>query len=66
MDKVRANVYIDREVRDRAKFLAEWMGLSFSEFVNDILREYLLKHSLELEVLKRAVEEFDRVLTGKR
>mgnify|MGYP000922546985 CR=1 FL=1 len=62
MDKVRANVYIDREVRDRAKFLAEWMGLSFSEFVNGVLREYLNK-SFELEVLERAVEELERVLT---
>ena len=62
MDRVRANVYIDREVRDRAKFLAEWMGLSFSEFVNVILREYLLRHSLELEVLERAVQELERVV----
>ena len=62
MDKVRANVYIDREVRDRAKFLAEWMGLRFSEFVNGVLREYLNK-SFELEVLERAVEELERVLT---
>lgn len=63
MDKVRANVYLDREVRDRAKFLAEWMGLSFSEFVNVVLREYLLKQSFELEALERAVEELDRVLS---
>lgn len=63
MDRVRANVYIDREVRDRAKFLAEWMGLSFSEFVNVVLREYLLRQSFELEALERAVEELDRVLS---
>ena len=63
MDRVRANVYLDREVRDRAKFLAEWMGLSFSEFVDVILREYLLRHSFELEALERAVEELERVVT---
>lgn len=63
MDKVRANVYLDREVRDRAKFLAEWMGLSFSEFVNVVLREYLLRQSFELEALERAVEELERVVS---
>lgn len=63
MDRVRANVYIDREVRDRAKFLAEWMGLSFSEFVNVVLREYLLRQSFELEALERAVEELERVVS---
>ena len=41
MDRFRANVYLDAEVRRRAKELADRMGLTFSAFVNIALYEYL-------------------------
>jgi len=41
MDRSRANVYFDPEVRRRAKELADRMGLSFSAFVNMAVYEYL-------------------------
>jgi len=41
MERSRANVYFDPEVRRRAKELADRMGLSFSAFVNMAVYEYL-------------------------
>lgn len=66
MDKVRANVYLDREVKRRAKVLAEWMGLSFSEFVNIALFEYLYSRSLRylMDWEIKDFKEVERVLKG--
>ena len=47
MDRFRANVYLDPEVRRRAKELADRMGLSFSAFVNVVLYEFLAKKEKE-------------------
>ena len=58
MERYRANVYFDIEVRRRAKELADRMGLSFSAFVNMAVFEYLKQCSvMELsEVFKRVLD----------
>jgi len=67
MERFRANVYFDPEVRRIAKKLADRMGLSFSAFVNIAVFEYLkqctvmelsdmFKRLLESEVFKRSEE----------
>jgi hypothetical protein len=63
MERFRANVYIDREVRDRAKELADRMGLSFSAFVNIALYEYLKQSSVihMSDILRRVL---DREVSG--
>ena len=55
MERYRANVYFDPEVRRRAKELADRMGLSFSAFVNMAVFEYLKQCSvMELsDIFKR-------------
>ena len=56
VDKVRVNVYLDAEVRSRAKELAGRMGLSFSAFVNIALYEYLKQSSvIELSNILKSV-----------
>ena len=64
MERFRANVYLDPEVRRRAKELADRMGLSFSEFVNMVLYEYLKRSSLRqlMDWEIKAVKEVERVL----
>lgn len=63
MDRFRANVYFDPEVRRRAKELADRMGLSFSAFVNMAVFEYLKQCSVihMSEVLRRVL---DREVSG--
>lgn len=63
MDRFRANVYFDPEVRRRAKELADRMGLSFSAFVNMAVFEYLKQSAVihMSEVLRRVL---DRELNG--
>jgi len=58
MERYRANVYFDPDVRRRAKELADRMGLSFSAFVNMAVFEYLKQCSiLELsDAFKRMLE----------
>ena len=58
MERYRANVYFDPEVRRRAKELADRMGLSFSAFVNMAVFEYLKQCSvMELsDIFKRVLE----------
>jgi len=58
MGRFRANVYLDPEVRRRAKELADRMGLSFSAFVNIALYEYLKQSSvIELgDILKHVLD----------
>ena len=56
MKRFRANVYLDPEVRRRAKELADRMGLSFSAFVNIALYEYLKQCSvMELGSILKSV-----------
>jgi len=56
MERFRANVYLDPEVRRRAKELADRMGLSFSAFVNIALYEYLKQCSvMELGSILKSV-----------
>lgn len=63
MDRFRANVYLDPEVRARAKELADRMGLSFSAFVNIALYEYLKQSSvMELSDILKGV--LDREIKG--
>lgn len=56
-DKVRANLYLDRDVYERAQHLAERLpGLSVSEMVTD-----LLKSAIEpLEQLLKMAESGDK------
>jgi len=58
MERYRANVYFDPEVRRRAKELADRMGLSFSAFVNMAVFEYLKQCSvMELsDIFKRVLD----------
>jgi len=58
MERYRANVYFDPEVRRRAKDLADRMGLSFSAFVNIAVFEYLKQCSvMELSnIFKRLLD----------
>lgn len=66
MERYRANVYFDPEVRRRAKELADRMGLSFSAFVNMAVFEYLKQCSvMELsDVFKRVLDR--EIMTIKR
>ena len=63
VDKVRVNIYLDSEVRSRAKELASRMGLSFSAFANIALYEYLKQGSvIELSSILKSV--LDREISG--
>lgn len=66
MERYRANVYFDPEVRRRAKELADRMGLSFSAFVNMAVFEYLKQCSvMELsDVFKRVL--YREIMTIER
>ncbi len=66
MERYRANVYFDPEVRSRAKELADRMGLSFSAFVNMAVFEYLKQCSvMELsDIFKRVLDR--EIMTIKR
>ncbi|MFS8541403.1 MAG: ribbon-helix-helix domain-containing protein [Tissierellales bacterium] len=66
MERYRANVYFDPEVRRRAKELADRMGLSFSAFVNMAVFEYLKQCSvMELsDIFKRVLDR--EIMTIKR
>lgn len=66
MERYRANVYFDPEVRRRAKELADRMGLSFSAFVNMAVFEYLKQCSvMELsDIFKRVLDREIREAEG--
>jgi len=66
MERYRANVYFDPEVRRRAKELADRMGLSFSAFVNMAVFEYLKQCSvMELSDIFKCVLDRE-IMTIKR
>jgi len=46
VDKVRVNVYLDKEVRSKALEKARKMGLNFSAFVNLALYEFIKQDSV--------------------
>lgn len=43
VDKVRVNVYLDSEIKDKAMEKARKMGLNFSAFVSLALYEFIKK-----------------------
>lgn len=45
VDKVRINIYLDAELRNKAMEKARKMGLNFSAFVSLALYEYIFKDS---------------------
>jgi len=46
VDKVRVNVYLDKEVRSKALDKAQKMGLNFSAMVNLALYEFIKQDSV--------------------
>lgn len=58
-DKVRVNVYLDKEVRIRALEKARKMGISFSAIANLALYEFIMQDSVIqlVDMCKRLLSE---------
>ncbi len=73
-NKVRSNVYLDKELKEQAKLLFKQYGLSLSDGLNFLLKKTLEKKELDLgvsiepvlpgdadyEILQRAKEHYKK------
>ena len=57
-DKVRTNVYLDRNLKDQAKEFFKQYGLSLSDGLNFLLKKTLEKKELDLDM------EIEPILPG--
>lgn len=60
-DKVRVNVYLDKEVRGKALEKARRMGINFSAFVNLSLYEFIIQDSVV-----QLVDLYKEMLSGAK